>query len=254
MQCGVCGGTAFQRGPVLWDKLINDWQLSPAEVAYVDRQQGETCVRCGSSLRSIALANALRAFLGTNAYLDAAAHSPIGKRLAILELNGAGSLTEVLKTFGGYSYGAYPQVDIHALPYAEGTFDVVIHSDTLEHVKNPVHALTECRRVLKVDGALCFTVPVIVGRMSRSREGLPKSHHGNAETVANDFVVETEFGADAWTYIFTSGFSEVSIHSVEYPCAIAFLARRSSSFPMERESGKSTHSLLASVLRSAFKS
>lgn len=230
MECGVCGGSAFQAAPVLWDKLINDWHLSPAEAAYVNRQQGETCVRCGSNLRSIALANALRAFLGTNAYLDAAAHSPIGKKLAILELNGAGGLTEVLKTFGDYCCGAYPEVDIHALPYAEGRFDVVIHSDTLEHVKNPVHALAECRRVLKKSGALCFTVPVIVGRMSRSREGLPESHHGNAGTVAKDYVVETEYGADAWTQVFESGFSEVTMHAVEYPCAIAFLARRSSSF------------------------
>lgn len=226
MQCGVCGGTKFTAHNVLWDKLVNDWQLSPVETAYVNRQQGESCDKCGANLRSIALANALRAFLGTKAFLREAATSPQGKNLAILEINEAGSLTPVLKTFGRYTYGAYPEVDMHSLPYDDGTFDVVVHSDTLEHIPNPVHALGECRRVLKPSGALCFTVPIIVGRMSRNREGLPKSHHGNSATVADDFAVQTEFGADAWAYILDAGFTEISIHAVEYPAAIAFVARR----------------------------
>jgi len=226
MQCGVCGGTKFTIRNVLWDKLVHEWQISREEAAYIDRQQGETCDKCGANLRSIALANALRAFLGTKAFLREAATSPMGKSLAILEINEAGSLTGVLKTFGRYSYGAYPEVDMHALPYGENTFDIVIHSDTLEHIKNPVHAISEYRRVLKTNGALCFTVPVIVGRMSRNREGLPKSYHGNPSTMADDFAVQTEFGADAWTYILEAGFTEVTIHSVEYPAAMAFLARR----------------------------
>ncbi len=225
MQCGVCGGTSFTVQSILWDELINEWQLSPVEVAYIDRQQGESCVQCGANLRSIALANALRSFLGTSLFLREAVNTDMGKNLAILEINEAGMLTPVLKAFGHYVYGAYPEVDMHALPYCNCTFDVVIHSDTLEHVKNPIHALAECRRVLKSDGALCFTVPVIVGRMSRNRDGLSKSYHGNSVNLADDFVVQTEFGADTWTYIMEAGFTDVSVHTVEYPAAIAFLAR-----------------------------
>lgn len=225
MQCGICGGVSFIRHPILWEGLINEWQISPAEADYVDRQQGETCNSCGANLRSIALANALRAFLGTNALLREIATSPLGKSFSILEINEAGSLTPILKNFGRYVFGAYPEVDMHAIPYESNVFDVVIHSDTLEHVTNPIHALTECRRVLKPGGALCFTVPVIVERLSRNRHGLPKSHHGNSETMSDDLVVQTEFGADAWCYIMESGFTDVSIHSVGYPAATAFLAR-----------------------------
>ncbi len=61
--------------------------------------------------------------------------------------------------------------------------------------------------------------------MSRSRDGLPKSYHGNAGTTADDFAVQTEFGADAWTYVLQAGFREVSMHAFEYPAGIAFLAR-----------------------------
>jgi SAM-dependent methyltransferase len=226
MQCSVCGGTSFTSRRALWDGLINEWQLSKTETAYIDRQQAESCDECGANLRSIALANALRSFLGTSDLLCNTVATRAGQKLDILEINEAGMLTPVIKHFGGYIYGAYPEVDIHALPYPDCSFDIVIHSDTIEHVKNPIHALTECRRVLKPDGALCFTVPIIIGRISRSREGLPKSYHGNASTLADDFAVQTEFGADAWTYIFEAGFTDVSIHSFEYPAGIAFLARK----------------------------
>jgi SAM-dependent methyltransferase len=209
----------------LWEGLINEWQISRAEADYIDRQQGETCDSCGSNLRSIALANALRAFLGTNALLREVTASPVGKNVSILEINGAGMLTPFLKSFDHYVFGAYPEIDMHAMPYGDGVINVVIHSDTLEHIKNPVHALTECRRVLKPSGALCFTVPIIVGRLSRNRDGLPRSYHGSPGVTRDDFVVQTEFGADAWTYVLEAGFTDVSIHSVGYPAAIAFVAR-----------------------------
>lgn len=225
MKCGVCGGEKLSFRQVLWDQLIRDWQLSAEETAYINRQQGETCDRCGSNLRSIALANAIRAFLGTQACLRDIAAARKKPDISILEINEAGSLNPVLKTLGRHVLGAYPDVDIHALPYEKCAFDLVVHSDTLEHVENPVHALEECRRVLKPTGALCFTVPTIVGRMSRSRDGLPKSFHGNASTAATDWAVQTEFGADGWTYLFLAGFNAVTIHSVEYPAAIAFMAK-----------------------------
>jgi len=225
MQCGVCGGSSFSRRHVLWDGLIDDWQISAAEADYIDRQQGEICDDCGSNLRSIALANALRAFLCTSKTLRDAVISPLAQQISILEINEAGSLTPYLKNFGHYVFGTYPEVDMNALPYETGDFDLVVHSDTLEHVANPIHALAECRRVLKTDGAVCFTVPVIVGRLTRDRKGLPKSYHGNSETTSSDLEVLTEFGADAWTLIMEAGFTDVSIHSVAYPAATAFLAR-----------------------------
>ena len=53
---------------------------------------------------------------------------------------------------------------------ASGTYDLVVHSDTLEHVPDPVRALQECRRVLRPLGACCFTVPIVVGRLTRSHQ------------------------------------------------------------------------------------
>lgn len=70
--------------------------------------------------------------------------------------------------------------------------------------------------------------PDIVGRMSRGREGLPKSYHGNEAQSPDDFVGHAESGADAWTYVSQEGFSRVEIHAVECLAAIALVARKGS--------------------------
>ncbi|MFZ4288298.1 methyltransferase domain-containing protein [Variovorax sp. HJSM1_2] len=225
MKCGVCGGSSFAGRAILWDGLINEWQLSESETAYVNRQQGESCNDCGSNLRSIALANGIRSYLGVKCTLNEAAQKAEFQKLSIFEINEAGNLTPSLQKFSNYKFGAYPEVDMHAMPFADASFDLVIHSDTLEHVDNPVHALSECRRILKPGGALCFTIPTIVGRMTRKRDGLPKSFHGNPATATDDFIVRTEFGADGWTYAMEAGFTDVALHAVAYPSAIAYVAR-----------------------------
>ena len=235
--CCICGGHRFQFHPVLWPQLIADWQLAPDEAEYIDRQQGKCCISCGSNLRSMALGNALKSQLATclptPSPAAALAHTPLVSLLqqpalqsvALLEINEAGNLSPALRQLSGYCFGAYPQVDMHALPYADGSFDIVVHSDTLEHVENPIHALAECRRVLKPGGALCMTVPVVVARMSRNRAGLPLSLHSQSD--APDYAVHTEFGADAWTYLMQAGFTEISMHAIEYPAALAFCAKKS---------------------------
>jgi SAM-dependent methyltransferase len=223
--CSVCGGASFESEPVLWDKLVCDWQLAPHERAYIDRQQGTRCKTCGSNLRSIALANAIRGAVGTDLTLGEYVATVDARRLAVLEINEAANLNPVLSRLPGHALARYPSVDVHNLPYANACFDLVLHSDTLEHVSNPLRALAECRRVLRPKGVLCFTIPTIIGRLTRSRAGLPKSYHGSAETGTDDFLVHTEFGADMWTYVLQAGFSTVSVNAVEFPAALALSAR-----------------------------
>ncbi len=224
--CSVCGGTAFAERAVLWDKLVSEWQLAPHERCYIDRQQGTCCTSCGANLRSIALADAIRTALKTDLTLRDFALSTEAKGYSVLEINEAGNLSPVLRQLAGYVAAVYPMVDIHDLPYPDDTFDLVVHSDTLEHVVNPIRALDECRRVLRPGAALCFTIPTVVGRLSRSRTGLPKSYHGSPETGTDDYVVHTEFGADMWTYVLRAGFSALSINTLDYPAALALSARK----------------------------
>lgn len=67
---------------------------------------------------------------------------------------------------------------------------------------------------------------VIVGRPSRSRAGLTPSYHGNPELSAPDFAVATEYGSDMWTHVIKAGFDNVTIHTLDYPSAIAMSAVR----------------------------
>lgn len=224
--CSVCGGREFHDHAVIWDDLAAAWQLSPQERLYIDRQQGTQCSSCGANLRSIALSDAIRDAVGTDLNLREFASVPDPAALTILEINEAGTLSPILRLFSGHVLAAYPDIDIHAMPYTDNSFDLVVHSDTLEHVEQPIRALAECRRVLVPGGSLCFTVPTIVGRLTRSRVGLSKSFHGSAETTSDDFLVRTEFGADVWSFVMEAGFSTVQIHAVDYPAALAISVKK----------------------------
>ncbi len=51
------------------------------------------------------------------------------------------------------------QTDAQKLPYADGSFDIVISCETIEHVADPVSALREMFRVCRVNGSLYLTTP-----------------------------------------------------------------------------------------------
>lgn len=224
LSCSVCGGTHFSQSRVLWPELVAEWQLASQEVDYIDAQQGRNCTACGANLRIIALGTALREAFDTDATVAAFADDHKTQNLRILDINGCAGLSVALAKLGHYIRADYPAVDMQALPYPAGSFDLVIHSDTLEHLPHPVRALEECRRVLATDGRLCFTIPVIVGRLTRSRAGLPHSYHGNTAMRDDDFLVHTEFGADAWTWLMKAGFQHATVSQIDYPVALAFTA------------------------------
>lgn len=224
--CSICGATEFVSKPVLWDGLIHDWNLSSAEAAYIDRQQGTHCARCGGNLRSIALARAILSAFGYKGRFQRFLRSPRAWLLRTLELNGAGSLTTLLGRLPRLTRSSFPDVDMQALPYAEGSFDLVLHSDTLEHVPDPLKGLSECCRVLRPGGWCCFTVPMVTGRSSRRRDGLPPSYHQSENTRSPDFLVHTEYGSDCWEQVLSAGFDECRIVTAEFPSAQAFAARK----------------------------
>ena len=112
------------------------------------------------------------------------------------------------------------------LPFHDRAFDVVVHSDTLEHVREPMEALAECARVVAPRGACVFTVPVRVARQTRSRRGLPASYHGNPDCRDADFLVHTEYGSDVWTDVLRAGFDSCELVDYQFPAGIAVIGRR----------------------------
>jgi SAM-dependent methyltransferase len=224
--CACCGGHSFDERPVLWPGLVNEWGLSKEESEYINRQQGITCRTCGNNLRSIALARSILSARSHKGSFRSFVLSPRTWLIQTLEINPAGTLTKYLARMPRRTLAVYPEVDMQQLPYESNRFDLVIHSDTLEHVSSPVRALSECRRVLKPGGFCCFTIPIVVGRLTRSRSGLPPSYHGEENGKKNDFLVQTEYGSDFWAQLFEAGFTECRIVTSEFPSAQAIAARK----------------------------
>jgi SAM-dependent methyltransferase len=63
---------------------------------------------------------------------------------------------------GSWDYGKLDgRADLERLPHADGTFDLVLCTETLEHVARPARVLAELARVLKPGGALALSVPFL---------------------------------------------------------------------------------------------
>jgi SAM-dependent methyltransferase len=219
MICNCCGSNSFYSREVLWKKLIEDWDLSEYEANYINRQQGYICSQCHSSLRIIALATAIMKNYKFDGIFKKFTKRINFRRIRILEVNPAGSLSQFFYHMKHHTLASYPDIDIMNMPYEDQKFDLIIHSDVLEHVEDPIKGLSECYRVLKKGGFCVFTVPIIVDRLTKSRVNEPKSYHGSSESNESDLLVYTEYGSDAWTQVIQAGFSECRVYSHEYPSA-----------------------------------
>lgn len=213
-QCPVCGGGEYSDRDVLWPKLISAWELNPDEAALINRQQGRCCRHCGSNLRSMTLAGALLSSLGWNGTLSSLLASGRFDALELLEVNEAGSLSPYLHRFPGHTLAAHPQCDMQHLPFPDDRFDVVLHSDALEHVPDPVQGLRECLRVLRPGGGLLLTIPIVPSRLTRRRNGLPPSYHGDAAGRPEDFRVWTEYGADFFLDFIHAGWTQFTLFTL----------------------------------------
>ncbi len=222
------------------DNLTKTWQISVATRAIFNRREGQICQECGISTRAQGLAKAiLDSKYGYSATsLRQWVERANEHNLAVCELNSCHELHKTFKKLKCYTYAEYGTVteqDIEHLTYADNTFDLLLHSETVEHVSRPRVALDECRRVIKQDGFVLFTTPVIWNRKSRQRAKhesgkitylLEPSYHGQQ---TDDYLVCFEYGRDIdhllgvtvcyidWrnqNYVFVSGKSPAKISTI----------------------------------------
>jgi len=146
--------------------------------------------------------------------------------LRLLELNEAARLSHWLSHLHRHTLACYPEVDMQALPYAEASWDVVLHSDVLEHVPDPLSGLRECHRVLAPGGVLLYTVPIVYGRMSRTRQHLSPSYHGISGQSQADMLVHTEYGADFWLQPIAAGFRKIGLFTLDGPEAVTVICQK----------------------------
>jgi SAM-dependent methyltransferase len=223
--CPVCGGDRFVNQAVLWPELIGQWELSSDEVAYINLQQGLCCAGCNNNLRTMTLAAALTHAFGFTGTLENFCRNHLAiRQLSVLEINPAKNLSRFLQALPRHALHSFPQIDMQRMTFPDSSIDVIIHSDTLEHVPHSRAALRECWRVLTPGGHLFYTVPIVIGRLTRTRRGLAPSYHGRPGANRDDCLVQTEYGADFWCEIFEAGFRQVALTSLIFPASVAIHA------------------------------
>ncbi|MGJ5820947.1 class I SAM-dependent methyltransferase [Paludibaculum fermentans] len=114
--------------------------------------------------------------------------------------------------------------DLQKLSFGDGSFDIVISSETMEHVRKPWDGFAEIARVLKPGGVHCFTIPYrgegpTVSRVDTSGPEdvyvLPKVYHQDPYRAV-DSLVYTDYGADLPDLLRPLGFETVE-HQVLEP-------------------------------------
>lgn len=247
--CPVCARRRIEaKRTILSLELASAWGLTPELRSNFDEREGTHCPLCQSNRRSQQLATTLvselNARFGENFRSlrrwssDRRFHS-----LAVAELNACGQLHPWLTRHPALAYSEYrarPPIrseDLQQLTYPSASFDLVLTSETLEHVPDLDRALAEIHRVLKPGGLHVFTIPVLWDRpASRTRARLssagelehllPPSYHGVAGTSEHDLLVITEFGADIRARLEARGFSVRVVQDDQNPVVCTLVTKR----------------------------
>lgn len=202
--CVHCGGRSFEQHPIISDELAEKWELSDLEKAYFDEREGHVCTNCHMSKRVRMLLWSLKRTLPRIDALHVLHLNQVNNLSGAL--SGAASLVETVFDSGvalGTQVRGLTNQDFERLKLPDDQFNLVVHSETLEHVHDYEKAFREAWRVLEPGGYHAYTIPLLHNRSTRRRavrdEGtgetkhlLPPSAHGCG---AEDLVV-WEFGGD----------------------------------------------------------
>lgn len=219
--CEVCGqSVTFEKLNVIDNELARQWEIDNSLKEAYSVRESMICPNCGCSARLRSLAYALTLLYDKSSssfsnIIDKGVYSD----MQVAEINACGKLHNFLAKLPNLAYSEYESddknirtEDLQALSYADESFDLVLDSDTLEHVPDFKLALKEIHRVLKPNGYHVFTVPMILSRKTRRRvslegegaEVLEESYHGSGEPGN---LVATEFGRDFIDCLDEVGFS-----------------------------------------------
>ena len=144
-----------------------------------NRKESMFCGNCGCSLRIRRLAAVL---IKTFSEMRGRSYDSFIEllkdkdflQLKIAEINACGALHSYLKIHPNLYYSKWLDdikpgevhdgircEDLQRLSYPDGFFDIILTSETLEHIPDPDKAWREIYRTLKVGGYHIFTIPAV---------------------------------------------------------------------------------------------
>jgi SAM-dependent methyltransferase len=238
--CSVCGRfrPMRYRRRIIPPRLSELWGLTPELADALVRKESSDCAHCGARLRCRRIASVLLELypVGTPPApaesLAAWAAHPETQSLRIAEINRIDGIHEVLAQHPNFASSDYfPNVDpgvfvngtrsedLTRLTYPDDSFDLVLTSESLEHVPDLNEALREIGRVLVRGGRHIFTIPMLpdvpttFARCTQEADGSITHHAPRICHPGGDwgYPVFTEFGADLPDLLSSAGF-DVDIH------------------------------------------
>jgi SAM-dependent methyltransferase len=237
-RCIVCGRFALfiYRRRVVTPRLAELWGLSPRLADALARKESGDCAHCGAKLRGRRLAQVLLTLYSGGAppapSLARWVEAPEIRKLRVAEINridGVHAFVRTLPFYAGSDYSgeshpasADPEArseDLTRMSYRDSSFDLILTSETLEHVPDLHAALREIHRVLAPGGRHVFTVPVLPGTkqtVARAVVGpdgsicdrMPRICHPGGDW---GYPVFTEIGTDLAELLTQAGF-QTDIH------------------------------------------
>jgi len=196
-------------------------------------REGYQCSTCKASLRYQGQAYALKQIFSPDQdiSLRKLSSNEDFKRLRIYEPGVIGPFRKLFSGFEYYKNSFYwddvklgekrERVEcqsLEALTYKDESFDLVISSDIMEHVRHPWIAFAEIFRVLKSGGCHIFSLPLHLPMRSKTKYRVDTStkedkyleephYHGNG--VGGRSLVYTDFGADIVNSLIDIGYEVI---------------------------------------------
>lgn len=193
------------------------------------------CSSCGASVRNSDVARVIvDTFAPKNFALREAL--PYLKDVSIYESESTGPIHNILINSNNYVFSEYFRdvmlgttnnqgvrcEDLQNLKFQDNAFDLVITQDVFEHIREPLKAFSEIRRILKPNGYHIFTVPFHEGKNTLKRAVVedgkdkniqPPIYHPDALNV-DGALVYTDFGEDSIEIIDSIGFetNKIELH------------------------------------------
>ncbi len=235
-RCDVCGrfGPWLYGAASISTRLIELSRLTPNQADALRRKETLQCAWCNAKLRARRLARVVlnRYPVGKPAKRASSLKSWVEqsevRALEVAEINNIDGMHRFLRRLPRLAFSDYHEgllggesalgtrhEDLTQLTYLDGSFDLVLTSESLEHVPDLSAALGEILRVLKPGGYHIFTIPVYpdvektyartVVRAGGVVEHLaPQIRHPSGD---HGWLVYTEFGADLSAVFRAAGFA-----------------------------------------------
>lgn len=182
---------------------------------------GVRCIRCAASAIHLVMGWALRDHVSDLAACDVCELSARGPLAGFLKRTAkSAALSEYFADVepGAYRNGVRCE-DVQRLTYADASFDLVTHTEVLEHVPDDARAFAELHRVLRPGGIMLFTVPLYGGHptieRARLRDGtvehLMEPAYHTDPLRGEGILAFRDYGNDVVDRLRAAGFAEASV-------------------------------------------